>query len=394
VRLRQQRYLVHGETAPKAQTWMIPVALKYSDGQKVYTQSVLMSDPTMTVKLKPAVKVKWIHPNADERGYYHWSVSPELLAALSTQARPVLSERERVGLVQNMSTLLEGNMLHGDDYLRSISAFGDDASAEVVDAMLTGLRVVRFSFVTADLRDAYAIYIRRTLKPALDRLGEDPKPGEGPSVSGLRARLISELGVWGQDQGLRQRGLAMTKSLLADPSSVDPSLADVALRLAATSNDTTLYYECRRRFEAAKTPTDRRRYLAALTNFHDPALVDETLHYALAGPLRPQELMFGFQAFDTPELADRGWAWAQENYGKISEKIPPMFRVYLVYFAMGCTQQRYEAAKAFFSQSEHAPPGTEQELAKVTDMITECTSLREREGPRVAKMLTELQASK
>ena len=41
----------------------------------------------------------------------------------------------------------------------------------------------------------------------------------------------------------------MVKAFLADPSAVDPTLADAALRLAATSNDTTLYYECRRRFE-------------------------------------------------------------------------------------------------------------------------------------------------
>ncbi len=394
VRLSQQRYLVYGETAPSAPTWKIPVVMKFSDGKKVYTQTVLLSDPAMTVKLKPVVKVKWIHPNADERGYYHWSVSPELLTALSTQARPQLAERERVGLVHNMSTLLEGNMLHGDDYLRSISAFGDDASAEVVNAVLDGLRGVRYAFVTADLRDAYAVYVRRTLRPALDRLGQTPKPGEGPSVATLRAGLIQQLGVWGQDGELRRKGAEWTKSLLADPASVDASIADVALRLAATSNDTTLYYECRRRFEAAKTPNDRRRFLVALSDFHDPALVDETLHYALSGPLRPQELMFGFLGYDTPELADKEWKWAQTNYDQISAKIPAMFRIYLVYFAMGCTRDRLEAAKVFFSKPEHAPAGTEVEMAKLSDRVNECASLREREGGRVAKMLTELQAAK
>src|SRR5882762_431969 len=106
VRLSQQRFLVYGETSPSAQTWKIPVVMKFSDGQKIYTQTVVLTDPVTTVKLKPAVKVTWIHPNADERGYYHWSVSPELLATLSSAARSKLSERERVGLVHNLSTLL------------------------------------------------------------------------------------------------------------------------------------------------------------------------------------------------------------------------------------------------------------------------------------------------
>ena len=123
-------------------------------------------------------------------------------------------------------------------------------------------------------------------------------------------------------------------------------------------------------------------------------MVEETLRYALSGPLRPQEIMFGFQGYDTPELADQEWKWVQANYDQIAKKIPPMFKVYMVYFAMGCTRQRLEAAKAFFGQPEHAPMGTEQEFAKVRDLITECTSVREREGGRVAKMLTELQAAK
>ena len=103
--------------------------------------------------------------------------------------------------------------------------------------------------------------------------------------------------------------------------------------------------------------------------------------------------MFGFAGMDTPELADMTWKWAQANYDQIAAKIPPMFRIYLVYFAMGCSRERLEAAKAFFSQPEHAPMGTEQELAKVSDRITECASLRDREGARVAKLLNELQAS-
>ena len=393
VRLSQQRFLTYGETAPTAQTWQIPIVLKFSDGKHVYTQNVMLTEPVMTVQLKPAIQPVWIHPNSEEIGYYHWSVSPELLQKLSVRARPQLSERERAGLVGNLSTLLGGGMLHGDDYLKAISAFGSDTSPAVVETVLDGLRNVRLAFITEDLRDAYASYLRRTLHGSLERLGETPRPDDGPTVTGLRAQLMGQLGVLGRDETLRRKGLEMTKSLLANPESVDPSLADVALRLAATYNDTTLYYECRRRFENSKTPSDRRRYLGALGNFHDPALVDETLRYALTGPLRPQEILFGFRGFDSPELADKSWKWLQDNYDAIAAKVPPMFKIYMVYFAMGCTRERLEAAKVFFSQPEHAPMGTQEELAKVSDRVTECASLREREGARVAKMLTELQAA-
>ena len=393
VRLSQQRFLPFGETAPSAQNWHIPVLLKFSDGKQIYTQRVLLTEPVMTVKLKPAVTPVWIHPNADEKGYYHWNVSVDMLKQLSTKARPELSERERAGLITNLQTLLEGGMLHGDDYLQSLSAFGSDPSPAVIGALLEGLRNVRPAFITADLREAYAGYIRRTLRPALDRLGDTPKPDEGPTASGLRGQLMSQLGVEGRDEALRHKGLEMTKAFLADPAAVDPTLVETAFRLAATSNDTTLYHEFSRRFEGAKSPNDRRRYLGALYYFEDPALVDETLAYSLTGPLKPQELLGGFRGMDSPENADKPWNWLRDNYDAIAGKIPPMFKVYLVYFAMGCKRERIEAAQTFFAQPERSPLGTAQELAKLTDRITECATLREREGARVAKMLTEMQAA-
>jgi hypothetical protein len=103
--------------------------------------------------------------------------------------------------------------------------------------------------------------------------------------------------------------------------------------------------------------------------------------------------MFGFRALDSPELMDKAWSWAQANYDRIADKIPPMFKVYLVYFAMGCSRQRAEAAQAFFSQPEHAPVGTDKELAKVIEAIDDCASLRDREGARVAAMLRTLPAT-
>jgi hypothetical protein len=198
----------------------------------------------------------------------------------------------------------------------------------------------------------------------------------------------------GHDEALVARGQELTKRYLADPKSVDPTLIESSLRLAAATNDTSLYSECRHRFEAAKLPTDRRRFLGALGYFRDPKLVDETLRYTIEGPLHPQELLAGFSGYDTPELQEKVWQWAQKNYDTIASRIPPFYRVYLVYFAGGCSRERLEAAKVFFDQPEHAPPGTPQEFAKLQSQVSMCVSLREREGERVARMLSEQTATK
>ncbi len=49
---------------------------------------------------------------------------------------------------------------------------------------------------------------------------------------------------------------------------------------------------------------------------------------------------------------------------------------------------------SFFAMPEHSVPGTQQQLAKVADQVTDCVSLREREGAAVAKYLSDAAASK
>ena len=393
LKLSQRRYLPAGETAPSPQLWKIPVVLRVSDGRETHTQKVLLAEASQTVRLEPAASPAWIYPNADERGYYHWSVPQEMLTTLSTTGRGALDDRERIGFIHNLVALLDDGTLHGDDYLTTLAAFGADPTPEVAAAALDGVQGIKLPFVTTELRGGFAVYVRRTFRPALERLGEAPKPDDSPAAAELRARLMATLGVDGRDDAMVKKGEAMAKSYLADPASVHPTLVDAALRLAAVSNDTSFYNECRRRFENAKTPVERRRFLRQLTNFHDPTLIDQTLRYVLEGPLRPQELMSTFRFVDAPEVREKLWPWAKENYDRIAAKIPPMFRIYLVYYAFGCTEERITAAKAFFSQPEHAPLGTDKELAQLDAQIGTCVGLREREGPRVARMLGQLVAS-
>jgi len=52
-------------------------------------------------------------------------------------------------------------------------------------------------------------------------------------------------------------------------------------------------------------------------------------------------------------------------------------------FAAGCSGQRIEAARAFFSAPEHDPPGTDRELAKVVEGVENCLRLNAREGEAV-----------
>ena len=61
----------------------------------------------------------------------------------------------------------------------------------------------------------------------------------------------------------------------------------------------------------------------------------------------------------------------------------------LPYFASGCSTKRLEEARAFFADPKRQAPGQDREFAKMAEGITDCVSLREREGAAVAAYLND-----
>jgi hypothetical protein len=236
--------------------------------------------------------------------------------------------------------------------------------------------------------------VRYTLSPALERFGLEKRPGEDETVSQMRPRLLGWLADEGHDSSLVDYATSLFDAYLEGTQSVDPEMVAVSVGLACRNGARSRFDTCRNRFEQAETPAEREHFLSALGSFWDPTLSEEALRYALTGPLRPQEV------FDIPMgIAERSEAhsdlifhWLIDHYDEAAAKLPPMYRAFLPMIAGGCSRSRLEAARAFFSEPEHATPGAEQRLARVADAVNDCASLRDREGARVATYLARVAA--
>ncbi len=394
VRLSQERFLHYGVRAPRATAWRIPVTLKYADGAAVRTRRVLLIRATEVVTLGTARAPAWIHPNAGERGYYRWLVPPESLLTLAREAPRVMDARERIGYVGNLTALLGGGRIHGDDFLRALGPLADDLRPEVVSAVMAALGIVRWVFVeegaAQQLQAPFAAFIRKTLDPAVRRFGLTPAPGEAEAVSLLRPQLLAWLADAGAGARARDLAEAMAKKYVEDPASIDRSLADTVVWLSALRGDRSLFRLYRERFEAAEIPSERGLYLGALGGFRDPKIAARALRYVLDGPLRPPEAVSLLLAVDgTEDLLDRRLEWTIENYDALRRRIPDSAAVVLAHLASGCSEARLRKAQEFFSDPAHAAPGMDRELAKVAESVTNCTSLRAREGPVVSRYLLD-----
>lgn len=391
VKLRQKRFSNYGVAPPDEGLWSIPVVLKYFDGIEVKTQTVLLDEAEKTVPLYSLEgDLAWVLPNSGMHGYYRWSVPPDMLARMAEQASETLETRERVGLIGNLSAELDAGTMRGDDYLRTLKHFADDPDPQVVSALLSALGKIRNAFVTDDNEDEFAAYVRETLGPALERFSLARKDGEAETVTRFRSQLIGWLGDEGKDAHVQAYADSLAGLYLTDATAVDPQIAGVCLSLAAHRWDRTMFDECRTRFESAQVPRERSRFLRLLGDFREPELVDEALRYSLEGPLRAMEI------FSIPggisgdrKNEDMIYEWLTANYDRVTSRIPPQYAAFMPFVARGCSAERLEKAKVFFAEPEHNVPGTDEQLAKLSDRVTDCVGLRNREGSAVGSYLAE-----
>jgi alanyl aminopeptidase len=391
VKLTQSRFVNAGATPPPGQTWKIPVTLRYPVGALTKTQTVLLTSASQTIRLESKTTPAWIHPNADESGYYRWSVPSETFSKMASQAESILNTRERVGFLGNALALLESGQLRGEDYVKMLQVFASDPDPEVVGNVLAGLGKIRGTFF-AEGRDAeFAPFVRTSLAPALTRFGAAKHEGEPERVTALRPNLLETLGDAGRDEGVLTEMERLAAAYLNDPASIDPSLAEKAIQLSAIRGDAALFDRYQARFETATVPANRRRFLSALGNFRDPALADRARAYVFEGPLRPQEVLsIPRNQAKIPTEAGKIYGWMTAHYTELAARIPADFMVFMPYFAEGCSSDRVAAAKTFFGEPDHAPPGTSKELSRVSESVGDCVTLDAREGESVRRYATSV----
>jgi len=386
VRLTQSRATPYGVSQP-AVRWSVPVTLKWSDGKTVRSQRVMLKDESAVVKL-PATPT-WVLPNGEGHGYYAWSVPEAWMSSLAENAATLLTPEERVTYLGNLAMLMTQGEVRGDTYLQSLSHFGSDPEPQVVSSTMEAMGGVRGAFVPDSLTNLFAVYVRRTLSPALQRVGYERKPGEDETVSTMRGDLMRWLANRGQDDKVLAYAQDAAKRYLADSTSIDPGIADAVVSLAAKKGDARLFDEYIRRLEATEVPAIRRRFLGALGAFEEPALQTRTLDYALSEKVRPTETFTILQGFGQRNEAtgEAMFRWMMSHYEQIASRVPPPALRFLPLFASGCSEERLKAATAFFGDPSRAAPGVEQTLERVGDNVHTCISLREREGERVSSYM-------
>ena len=382
VSVDQTRFFLSPSLKPDpAQKWTIPVCFRNGAGAQ---DCQLLTPGTKTLKIPSA---GLFFDNAGGKGYYRSAYAPAQYAELVAHAESELTPPERISLTGDEWAQVRANKATVGDYLNLVAALKADPEAGVVDNATSAISTIDEQIAaTPEEKAALSAWIRRIFAPIYAKIGP-PSPNDSPNTRQLRADLFGLLGHYGKDPAVVAEAGQIAESYIANPASVDPTLAQTALGIAAENGNAALFDKLQNVFETSTDPELKEGALRLLAQFQAPALVERSLDYALSGKVHNQDaaiqLAIGLMI---PEERDQTWKYLQSHWDKASTFLTPEMGAILVSSAGGfCSAEARDSVQSFFTT--HKVPAAESSLKHALEHIDGCIELRRLQEPNLKTWL-------
>jgi aminopeptidase N/puromycin-sensitive aminopeptidase len=382
VSVSQNRFFLSPSVKPDPnQKWTIPVCFKASSDKQ---DCEVFSPGDSSLKVSSS---SLFFANAGGKGYYRSAYPPSVYATLVANAETGLSPTERISLIGDEWAQVRANKATVGDYLNLVAVLKADTSAEVVGSAFDGVDAIHERVAgTADEKAAIAAWLRATVAPEYGKL-PPPSDADSPNTKELRAHLFGILGYYGKDPSVLAQAHEFTEKFLADPSSVDATLFQTALPIAARNGDAVLFDQLQKVAETSTNPEFQEGALHLLAQFEDPALVRRSLEYATSGKVRSQDalvqLIIGLQIDATRDMT---WKYIKSHWDSIRTLLTPELGGGLVSSTGSfCSADARDDVKAFFA--EHRVPDSERALKHAVESIDGCIELRRLQEPNLDKWI-------
>jgi aminopeptidase N/puromycin-sensitive aminopeptidase len=383
VSVTQRRFFLNPTSrTDQAETWTLPVCFKA--GAQANCELLTANRQQLSVSGS-----NYLFANAEGKGYYRTNYPTDMYRAILPHVESDLTPEERISLLGDQWALTRANISTVADYLDLVATVKADPTSQVIGSAAASLNTIDSRIAaTSEERAQLAAWIKAQFAPALRSLG-DPQSTDTPGKRELRAQLLALVAGLGNDSEAIAQAKLITARSLTDPASVDPTLSDTALRIAARNGDEALFNQLQKASADAPNPQFRSAALYALALFRDPALEKRTLDYAVSGQVRNQDsaglLAIALRLSDTREYA---WTYIRQNWDKVAAQITTSSGAYIV-GATGsfCSTDKRDEVATFFNA--HKVPATERTLAKAKDEINDCIALRTSQEPNLKAWLSK-----
>ena len=318
--VRQERHARAESSIDRDKLWKIPFCFRYPVAGQVISSCKLLEERELEIPLQGDLCPLWIHPNADERGYYRWSLPEAFIKGLVRENRSALTLREKIALLPHLWSLTTANKLSPVIYLDAIEAIAEETHPLLVSRVASALSGLAPHARAHGLENHLARAIRRAVGSHVTRIGSEAVQGETPRTTTLRSQLKGLLADAGQDPALRSAARSAVNAFLEKPSVVPEGLGS-ALVIAARDGDAALFERYMATLQGDVSPGVRAQLVRGAGSFQQPTLIHRALDSTVDGPLRTQDLrrVYG-AASGRPATRRAAWSWFQRRYDDILAK--------------------------------------------------------------------------
>jgi len=297
----------------------VPLMIRVKTDRGVISKKIVLTERETNVAFDG--KFEWALLNEGGHGFYRVNYSPALLQSI-THNLTALKPIERFGLVSDTWAATVAGHSPLSEFLKMARLFTGETDLNVWRALIGAFNYLDMIADDAD-RPALAAEVRRIVGPAFARLGWEPKPGEDELTRQLRGVLVAVLGTFGEDAEVRAKAKQLYALWDDDPSKADRDIAPALVSIIAYSGDAARYEEFKKKFKSARTPQEEQRYLFALANFRDKALLGRTMNMTLDGEVRTQNapyLMMSLLMNNTSRYD--AWDYIRSHWEEMTRKYP------------------------------------------------------------------------
>ena len=384
VSVEQKRFFLSPSVKPNSnQKWTLPVCFKAAAG----TQDCQVLTPTGSSLKVPSASL--FFANAGGKGYYRSAYPPSVYADLVAHVETGLTPAERISLIGDEWARVRADKATAGEYLDLVTAIKADPNAAVLGDAVDGVVTISERVASTPGEKAQlAAWICRTFEPEYAKLGP-PSDSDSPNTRELRAHLFGLLGYYGKDPAVLAEAHQIAEKYLANPASIDPTLGQTALAIAARNGDAALFDQLQKVYETSTNPDLQINALRLLAQFENPALVERSLNYAVSGKVRNQDAAIQLAiALQLPASREQAWKFIRSNWDKVRAQLTTSMGAILVGSSGGfCSVNARDEVKSFFDT--HKVPASSVALEHAVERINGCIELRSLQEPNLQQWLAK-----
>ena len=370
VTVSQKRFFLNPSLhADSQEKWTIPVCFK--DAAKQDCRLLTPTSASLPIPDSPL-----FFANADGKGYYRSAYPPAQYAALVAHAESDLTPAERISLTGNEWAAVQSNHAPVGQYLALVSALRADPDFQVVENAFAGVQRIYDRLAgTPSERATLSRWISETFMPAYQKLGA-ASASDSDNTRWLRAELLEDIGSYGDSPQVVAAAQAIASQYLDRPASIDATLGQAALIVAARHGDAALFDRLQQVYETSNNPELQVLALHLLTLFPSPELVKRAVLFDASSAVRNQDAPLLFAAsLGRQSTRDAAWSAIKANWPDVHNQLTIGNGDLLVTAAGNfCSASARQDVEQFFST--HPVAASSAALRHALEHIGECIEFR------------------